>query len=167
MSDKTPSGFLNRKDTAAAMTKYLSLIPFIVLVCVAATTGAMFKPGPWYAALNKPWWTPPDWLFPVAWTVLYLMIAIAGWLAWRAGGIGPAVIIWGVGLILNALWSYLMFGRHDIGLALIDIAGLWIATAAFIWAAWNLAPVAAYLFLPYLLWVTFAAALNFEVWRLN
>lgn len=149
------------------MTKYLSLIPFIVLVLAAASTGAQFMPGAWYAALNKPTWTPPDWLFPVAWTILYLMIAIAGWLAWRAGGVGPAIIIWTVGLALNALWSYLMFGRHDITLALVDVAALWIATAAFIAATWHLAPTAAYLFIPYLLWVSFAAALNFEVWRLN
>lgn len=149
------------------MTKYLSLIPFIVLVLAAASTGAQFMPGAWYAALNKPAWTPPDWLFPVAWTVLYLMIAIAGWLAWRAGGVGPAVIIWTIGLALNALWSYLMFGRHDIALALVDVALLWVATAAFIVASWQLAPTAAYLFIPYLLWVSFAAALNLEVWRLN
>lgn len=155
------------RDTDTAMSKYLSLIPFIVLVFAAATTGAVFQTGTWYAALNKPWWTPPDWVFPVAWTVLYLMIAIAGWLAWKAGGIGPAVIIWGVGLILNALWSYVMFGRHDISLALVDVAFLWIATAGFIYAAWDLEPAAAYIFMPYLLWVTFATALNFEVWRLN
>lgn len=149
------------------MTRYLTLIPFIALVFAASSTGVQFSPGAWYASLNKPSWTPPDWLFPVAWTVLYLMIAIAGWLAWRAGGISAAVIIWAVGLALNALWSYLMFGRHDIGLALADIACLWVATAAFIYASWDLDRTAAYLFVPYLAWVSFAAALNFEVWRLN
>lgn len=149
------------------MTNYLSLIPFIALVIAAASTGSQFMPGEWYATLNKPAWTPPDWLFPVAWTILYLMIAIAGWLVWRAGGAGPAVIIWAVGLALNALWSYLMFGRHDITLALVDVACLWAATVAFTAATWQLAPTAAYLFIPYLLWVSFAAALNFEVWRLN
>lgn len=149
------------------MTRYLTLIPFIALVFAAASTGALFSPGAWYASLNKPSWTPPDWLFPVAWTVLYLMIAIAGWLAWRAGGVGAAVVIWGVGLVLNALWSYLMFGRHDITLALVDVACLWIATAAFIYAAWDLDRTAAYIFIPYLAWVSFAAALNLEVWRLN
>jgi benzodiazapine receptor len=149
------------------MSKYLTLLPFIGLVIAAAMSGALFMPGAWYASLNKPIWTPPDWLFPVAWTVLYLMIAVAGWLAWKAGGIGAAVIIWGVGLVLNALWSYMMFGRHDIALALVDVIALWLATAAFIWAAWDLEPMAAYIFLPYLAWVTFAAALNYEVWRLN
>jgi tryptophan-rich sensory protein len=95
------------------------------------------------------------------------MIAIAGWLAWRADGLGSAVAIWGVGLILNSLWSYLMFGRQDIWAALVDVAALWLATAAFIWAAWDVEPRAAYIFLPYLVWVTFAGALNFAVWRLN
>jgi translocator protein len=149
------------------MEKYLTLIPFILLVLVAASTGAAFPTGPWYEALNKPWWNPPNWVFPVAWAILYLMIAVAGWLAWRAGGVGAAVAIWVIGLVLNALWSYFMFGRHDISTALIDVAGLWLATAAFIWATWNLEPRAAYLFLPYLAWVSFATALNFAVWRLN
>lgn len=149
------------------MARYLSLIVFIALVLAAATTGIQFSPGEWYAALNKPSWTPPNWAFPVAWTILYLMIAVAGWLAWRAGGFGPAVIVWAAGLVLNALWSYLMFGRHDIALALIDIGLLWIAIAAFIYATWDLNRTASYLFVPYLAWVTFAAALNFEVWRLN
>jgi benzodiazapine receptor len=149
------------------VAKYWSLLPFILLVLAAASTGGQFMPGAWYASLNKPTWTPPNWLFPVAWTILYLMIAVAGWLAWKAGGIGPAVVIWGAGLILNALWSYLMFGRQDISAALIDVSALWIATAAFIWATWDMEPRAAYVFLPYLAWVSFAGALNFAVWRLN
>ena len=149
------------------MTQYTSLIPFIVLVVIAAASGAMFMPGPWYEALNKPSWTPPNWLFPVAWTILYLMIAIAGWLAWKAEGTGAAVAIWGVGLIFNALWSYLMFGRHDIFGALVDVTALWLAIAAFIAATWNIEPRAAYLFMPYLAWASFAGALNFAVWRLN
>ena len=94
------------------MQKYLSLLPFIMLVVLAAASGAQFMPGAWYASIIKPAWTPPDWLFPIAWTVLYLMIAIAGWLAWQAGGVGPAVVIWGVGLVLNALWSYFMVVFH-------------------------------------------------------
>ena len=149
------------------MSRYVSLIPFIALVIAAASSGALFMPGAWYASLNKPSWTPPDWLFPIAWTVLYLMIAIAGWLAWRAGGFGQAVIIWGIGLLLNALWSYFMFGRQDIVTALVDVTALWLATAAFIWSTWNLEPRAAYIFLPYLAWVSFAGALNFAVWQMN
>jgi translocator protein len=149
------------------MSRYLSLIPFIFCVVIAASAGAAFTTGPWYEALNKPWWTPPNWVFPIAWSILYFMIAIAGWLAWRAGGLGQAVVIWGIGLVLNASWSYVMFGRQDISSALIVVAGLWLATAAFILATWRLEPRSAYLFLPYLGWVSFAAALNFAVWRMN
>lgn len=149
------------------MSKWLSLLGFGLLVFVAASTGAQFEPGPWYDALNKPSWTPPNWLFPVAWTILYAMIAVAGWLVWRRAGFGPALAIWGVGLVLNGLWSYLMFGQQRIDLALVDIAALWVATAAFIWAALPIDLRAALLFAPYLAWVSFAAALNFAVWRMN
>ncbi len=124
-------------------------------------------PGDWYAALNKPSWTPPNWVFPVAWTILYAMIAVAGWQVWKAGKWTPALAIWGVGLALNALWSYLMFGRHDIALALVDISALWLAIVAFVVAARPLDKKAGYLFIPYLAWVSFAAALNFAVWHLN
>jgi translocator protein len=149
------------------MSRYLSLIPFVLMVFAAAGTGSIFQTGEWYASLNKPSWTPPNWLFPVAWSVLYVMIAIAGWLAWKAEGVGTAVVIWAIGLALNTLWSYLMFERHDIFAALVDVSLMWITVVAFIAATWNLEPRAAYLFLPYLAWTSFAAALNFAVWRLN
>ena len=144
-----------------------SLLVFVVLVFCAAASGAVFATGPWYAALSKPWWTPPDWVFPVAWTVLYAMIAAAGWFVWKAGGWSSAVIIWGIGLVLNALWSYLMFGKQDIFAALIDVTGLWLATGAFVFLAWPLDHRASYMFMVYWVWVTFAAALNFAVWRMN
>ena len=95
------------------------------------------------------------------------MIAIAGWLAWRRQGFGPAVVIWGAGLALNALWSYLMFGRHDIALALACIVALWLTIAAFIRAAWDVERRAAWLFVPYLLWVSYATALNVTIYLLN
>lgn len=147
--------------------KYLSLIVFALLVVMASQVGASYTPGSWYAALAKPAWTPPGWLFPVAWTILYVMIALAGWYAWRAGGLGIPVLLWGLQLGLNALWSFLMFGRNDILLALVDVAVLWFVIAAFILTVRHSSRAAALLFLPYLAWVSFAAALNFEVWRLN
>jgi benzodiazapine receptor len=82
---------------------HLSVLPFLAIVFLVALSGAVFMPGAWYASLKKPSWTPPDWLFAPAWTILYLMIAIAGWLVWRAEGIGPALIIWGLNLFFNAL----------------------------------------------------------------
>lgn len=147
--------------------RFISLFVFIALVGAAAATGGRFMPGEWYQSLAKPSWTPPDWLFPIAWTVLYFMIAVAGWLVWRREGFRLALAIWGLGLLLNATWSYVMFGRHDIGLALVDIAALWLSIAAFIWASWSVDRNAAYLFAPYLAWVSFAAALNAAVWSMN
>lgn len=147
--------------------RFISLLVFIGLVGAAAVTGARYMPGPWYQSLAKPSWTPPDWLFPIAWTVLYFMIAIAGWKVWKAEGVGPALVVWLIGLVLNAAWSYLMFGRHEIGLALIDVSAMWISLVAFIWLSWNVDRDAAYLFMPYLVWVSFATALNAAVWRMN
>ncbi len=149
------------------MRNISSLAVFAALVVLAAYTGAQFLPGDWYAALNKPTWTPSNWVFPVVWPILYVIIAVAGWLAWRAAGWSPAIIVWGVGLFFNGLWSYLMFGRHEISIALADIALLWLAIVAFIAAAWHVERRASYLYLPYLAWVSFAAALNFAIWRMN
>ena len=145
----------------------LSFFAFLVIVGAAATTGSQYMPGPWYASLNKPSWTPPNWLFPIAWTVLYTMIAIAGWLIWRREGVNGTLAVWAVGLVFNALWSYLMFGRQDLSSAMADLVALWITIALFIVMAWSQDHRASYLFMPYLAWVSFAGALNFAVWQMN
>ena len=149
------------------MMNILPLLVFLLVVFVAAGSGALFSPGPWYKSLKRPSWTPPDWAFPVVWTILYVMIAIAGWLVWKAQGFGPALAVWGVNIVVNALWSYFMFGRKNIALALADVALLWLLTAAFIVIASGVDKTAGWLFVPYLVWVSIASALNFEVWRLN
>lgn len=148
-------------------TRFIALAVFATLVVIAAQFGVTFRPGPWYEGLAKPSFTPPNAVFPVAWTVLYVMIGLAGYFAWKAEGIGAAVGVWLLQLILNAAWSYVMFGRHEIGLALAVLAALWLSIAAFIALTWRSSRLAALLFVPYLLWVSFAALLNFEVWRLN
>lgn len=149
------------------MSNAVSLIVFLGLVALAAVTGSQFMPGPWYQTLTKPWWTPPNWAFPIAWTLLYIMIAIAGWRVWKAEGIGAALAVWAIGLVLNAAWSWIMFGRHEIGLALADLALLWVSIAVFIALALPVDRLSAYLFVPYLAWVSYAGALNFAIWRLN
>jgi tryptophan-rich sensory protein len=149
------------------MSGYLALIPFLFLVGAAAVTGSQFMPGEWYLTLQKPAWTPPGWLFGPVWTLLYIMIAVAGWRVWRAAGVGPALVVWGTGLALNALWSWLMFGIHRIDLALVDIVALLASIAVFIALAWRVDRVAAWLFVPYVAWVGFATALNFAIWRMN
>lgn len=149
------------------MQRLVALAIFAGLTVAASSFGATFRPGPWYEALVKPDWTPPPWVFGPVWTVLYVMIALAGWLAWRASGLGALVALWLLQLIFNAAWSYLMFGRNDITLALADIGAMWLAIAAFIIVAARQNKVAALLFVPYFAWVSYAAALNFEIWRLN
>ena len=100
----------------------MALALFVVATALAAVFGAQFRPDGWYASLAKPSWTPPNWLFAPVWTALYCAIAVAGWLVWRASGFGRGVAIWIVALIFNAAWSWLFFGRHAIGGALLDIS---------------------------------------------
>lgn len=149
------------------MDGLLSILPFALIVIAVAASGAVFKPGAWYESLNKPAWTPPKWAFPVVWTSLYIMIAAAGWLAWKAGGISLALIIWAINLAFNAAWSWIMFGRHDIRLALYDAFAMLATIIAFIALAWPLSQSAALLFVPYLVWVCLAIALNWRVLRDN
>lgn len=144
-----------------------SLAAVVVAVIGAASFGAAFRPGDWYRALAKPAWTPPSWLFAPVWTMLYVMIAMAGWMSWHRTGAGPLFAVWVVALLLNAAWSWLFFSRHWIGAALLDISALWCAIVAFVVLAWHPAQVASLLFATYLLWVSFAAALNLRIWHLN
>ena len=149
------------------MSRIVSIVPFVLLTLAAAAMGAQFRPGAWYAALQKPAWTPPGWLFGPVWTVLYVMIALAGWIAWRRQGWSAATGLWLVALAANGAWSWLFFGRQAIGAALVDILVLWLAIAAFIVATWRASRSASLLFVPYLAWVSFATALNAAIWRLN
>lgn len=145
----------------------ISAIVYALLVTVAAASGGIFKPGEWYEALEKPRWTPPNWAFPVVWTILYLMIGAAGWIAWRLTGFGLLTVLWLAQLVFNAAWSYLFFGIRRMGWALIDSGAMWLSIAAFIVLAWPVSPVASLLFVPYLVWVTIAFALNKRVRDLN
>jgi tryptophan-rich sensory protein len=146
-----------------------ALIIFVALVAVAAFGGARFHPDDWYAALSKPDWTPPSWLFAPVWTLLYAGIAVAGWLVWRRSGgrLTPALVLWLLQLGLNATWSWLFFGLHRPGMALVDIAALLLCILAFTIVARRLSPVSSLLFVPYALWVAFATALNYAIWQRN
>ncbi|MEL6435895.1 MAG: TspO/MBR family protein [Pseudomonadota bacterium] len=144
-----------------------SAILISIAVFVTACSGAVFKPGDWYMGLRKPSWTPPGWAFPVVWTILYIMIAYSGWLIWQAQGFGLVFGLWVAQLVLNAAWSWLFFGRKRMDQAMIDVSGMWILIAVYIVAAWPVSQAAALLFVPYLAWVTAAAALNLRVWQMN
>lgn len=145
-----------------------SFVVFAALVAAVALLGGRFRPGAWYASLRKPIWTPPAAVFPPVWALLYLAIATAGWLLWRSpeGAVG-ALLAWALQLVANGLWSWLFFGLRRAGLAFADIVALLCFIAAFIVLALPQHPAAALLFVPYLLWVAFAAALNYRIWRLN
>jgi translocator protein len=149
------------------MSAWMSLLPFIAAVVAVGLSGAVFMPGEWYKSLDKPSWTPPDWLFGAAWTILYAMIAVAGWLVWRAEGFGLALAMWLANLVFNAAWSWLMFGRHQISAALADAVAMLVTIIGFIWAASSVSQVAALLFVPYLAWTAFAAALNGAILQRN
>jgi tryptophan-rich sensory protein len=142
------------------------LLVFAALVSAAASTGQLFPPDQWYRTLEKPAWNPPNWIFPVVWTPLYVTIAVAGWLIWRSGA-RAALGWWAVQLALNALWTPLFFGWHEPAWALADIVALWAAIGATIAAAWRRQRAAAWMLAPYWGWVTFAAALNAALWQLN
>lgn len=140
---------------------------FAGLCFAAALSGALFKPGAWHAALAKPRWHPPNWLFGPAWAVLYVMIATAGWLVWNAAGWSLALAAWSAQLLLNAAWSWLFFGLRRPDLAFAEVVLLWLSIVACVVLFAPVSAMAALLMLPYLAWVAFASALNFAMWRLN
>lgn len=150
------------------MRKYVALLGFIVLVLGGGTlVGLLTLPGDWYAGLQKPSFNPPPWVFGPVWTVLYLLVAIAGWLVWAKDPNSMAMRIWIAQLVLNFLWSPTFFGLQQPGLALVVIVALLISILGFMVQARQLHRLAAWLFAPYLLWVAFATVLNAAIWWLN
>lgn len=149
------------------MEFFTLFLTYLAACGAAAATGAMFQPGDWYKNLNKPRWTPPDWLFPVAWTVLYLSMSVAAARVAMAGESGQALALWSVQIALNTLWTPVFFGLRRMGAGLVIISLLWLAVAATMLAFWQVDALAGLLFAPYLLWVTVAGALNRSVWMRN
>lgn len=140
---------------------------FLAACFAAGTTGAMFPPGDWYDDLNKPSWTPPNFLFPLAWTTLYLCMAYAGARVAISAENGLALALWSLQIALNTLWTPVFFGLQRIKAGMVVLVLLWIAVAASMIALWQVDWVAGALFVPYLAWVSTAAALNYSVMRLN
>jgi translocator protein len=150
------------------------LIRFVasVVVCEAAgIAGSVFTISAipsWYAALQKPWFTPPNWLFAPVWLALYFLMGTALYLLWgKRSQSGAALAAFGVQLVLNITWSAVFFGAHELFYGFVVIAVLWLAilvTAAF---SYRVSRGAAALLIPYILWVTIASALNYYVWVLN
>jgi tryptophan-rich sensory protein len=148
----------------------LGLCGWVLLCFAAASLGALFPPGAWYAALEKPSWNPPGWIFGPVWSTLYTLMAVAAWLVWKRGGFaaqGRPLGAFLAQLALNALWTPLFFGLHWPGVAFAEIVLLGLAIAWTTALFWRVQRAAAYLLLPYLAWVSFAAVLNGTLWRLN
>ena len=169
------SNSLNRQRPAGGTHSILALIGFLT-VCFAVAglgsviTTAQTSPGGWFETLDKPFFSPPSWLFGPVWTVLYFLIALSGWLVWRQGGFSGArvaMLLFFGQLALNFLWSVIFFGLQAPGLALVEIVILWINILLAALAFRPLSRLAAVLLLPYLAWVTFATVLNAAIWWLN
>jgi tryptophan-rich sensory protein len=163
--------------------KWIALACYLLAVyAVAGATGALTAPAipAWYAGLAKPSFNPPNWVFGPVWTLLYTMMAVAAWrvhIRTAAGEMAAAVsggasrstalAAWWVQLAFNAAWSVLFFRLHLVGGTLVDIVLLLVAIAVTISLFWRINRTAAWLLVPYLAWVAYATALNYEIWRLN
>lgn len=140
---------------------------FLGACFAAGATGHLFSPGKWYEDLNKPSWTPPNYVFPLAWGTLYICMSAAGARAAVSPDNGLALSLWSLQIALNTLWTPVFFGLGHLKGGLIVLACLWAAVAATMLALWQVDLLSGVLFLPYLAWVTVAAALNLSVVRLN
>ena len=151
---------------------WLVLIVFLAICLGAGGLGSFFTASSvrdWYPRLRKPAGTPPSWVFGPVWSALYVLMAISAWLVWREyhRGARPALLIFFAQLALNVAWSGIFFGSRMPGIALAEIVLLWFAIAFTILIFLLLLPVSALLLIPYWLWVTYAAYLNWGIWRLN
>ncbi len=158
---------LSRKNGAIALVAFLGATYLVAVVSSIFTIASIPT---WYAALAKPSFNPPNQVFGPVWTVLYTLMAVAAWLVWRRPGspLRRAGLVWfGVQLGANFLWSFVFFSAHQIGLALIEIALLWVGILGTMMIFFRLSKAAGWMFAPYLAGVSFAGVLNFAIWRLN
>lgn len=148
--------------------KWPALVFFVIFVFGGGTLiGTTFLPGEWYAGLAKPPFNPPDWLFGPVWSVLYLLIAYAGWRIWCRNPAGLAMQVWFGQLAFNFIWTPVFFGMRLPGLALVVLAAMLALIVLFIRLTWNRDRISAISFLPYAVWVAFAGLLNLSIWWLN
>lgn len=151
-----------------AMNKIATRVSFVLLVLGGGLLiGILTAPGDWYAGLNKPPFDPPDWIFGPVWTVLYVLIAIAGWRTWETGRTSFMMTLWWVQLFFNFLWSPVFFVLQRPEIALMVILALLTTILLFISRSWVTDRVSALAFIPYVAWVSFASILNFSIVILN
>ncbi len=148
----------------------LLLVACLVASFVPGAFGVRFQPGEWYAELAKSSLTPPGWVFPIAWTFLYVVIGVALYVALvhsTARDRKIPIAVFAIQLVLNGAWSWLFFGRHVVAAALVEIVTLWIAIVVMALVFSRRRRLAGQLIVPYLGWVGFATYLNFVIWRAN
>lgn len=153
-----------------ATTAIVGLILTVGLCLAVGFLGSRFGPGAWYASLRKPPLTPPNWVFPVVWTLLYVLMGVAAWWVWLKAPwhlAWPALAMFAAQLLLNGLWSWIFFGQQRIGWAMLDLVALWAAILATTLLFWKHTMAAGAMMLPYLAWVSFAGLLNAWLWALN
>lgn len=156
------------------MKNFIKLFGSILICFTAGGLGTLFTTSAiptWYATLNKPSFNPPNYLFGPVWTLLYILMGISLYIIWNKGfknkKVKDAIYLFGIQLFLNAIWSPVFFGAHNLLLALIIIIAMWIYIVKTIKAFARIDKTASYLLYPYLAWVSFASILNFSVWLLN
>jgi len=150
------------------MNRFLAFATFILAMFVIGfSAAAVSVPGEWYAGLSKPFFNPPSWVFGPVWTVLYVLIGIAGGLAWLSPARFPLVGVWIAQALLNGAWSIAFFRLQSPAFGLLVVLAMLAAILAFIVLAWRPARAAALLFIPYALWVSFATLLNATILAMN
>ena len=153
-----------RKDNGL---DWILFLIFLAATFGAGATGAMFPTGSWYKALRKPSWTPPDWVFPVMWTSIYVLISIAGARVAGDPGSGHAMAFWAAQIAFNALWTPIFFGLRRLRGALPVMGALWLSVLGATITHWQVDWIAGLCFLPYLAWVSVAGVLNYSVAQMN
>ncbi len=161
------TGLMKRNDV-------LALVLSIGVCLFAGIFGSIFTASEiptWFATLAKPTWSPPAWVFGPVWTTLYVLMGVSAWIIWRKGwkrkDVKIALWIFAAQLALNALWSLIFFGWHQLGWAFLEVILLWLTILATIVFFAKISRPAAWLLAPYLAWVTIASVLNFTIWQLN
>ena len=153
-----------------------SILPLLISILIVFSfgfIGSFFTTSSitnWYAFINKPLFSPPNWIFGPVWTLLYILMGISAFLIWKKRDnlkTKQAFIFYGIQLILNALWSIIFFGMHNPGLAFLEIIILWLFILITLIKFYKINKIAGLLFIPYLLWVSFASILNYAIWMLN
>jgi len=166
------TGLLDHELPPSKPKQIIGLIVWLAISFVASGVGAMasIRAAPFYGQLVQPSWAPPPSVFGPVWTILYALMGIAAWLVWRADSLRAtraALSLFLLQLAVNALWTWLFFAWNQGALAFADIVLLWLLIVATLVSFWRIRPLAGALLIPYLLWVSFAAALNLSLWQLN